>query len=72
MPLRLKACARCGGDLSLEKDLGNYSSWTCIQCGHAQESDGVPTGGHSNGDLRYNESRGRTAPKRGINARGGR
>lgn len=41
MPLRLKACPRCHGDLSLERDLGSYESWVCIQCGHEAENNGA-------------------------------
>jgi len=40
MTLRLKACGRCGGDLALERDLGSYESWTCLQCGHEAAANG--------------------------------
>ncbi len=31
--LRIKACARCEGDLTLVVDLGE-SYFSCVQCGH--------------------------------------
>ena len=31
--IRFKACPRCSGDLSLERDLDGLL-WTCLQCGH--------------------------------------
>jgi len=42
-PLRLKSCPRCiRGDLTLERGLGSYREWVCIQCGHTMAEGEVP------------------------------
>lgn len=59
--MRLKACERCGGDLSLEQDLGDFKAWVCLQCGHEQETNGKAEVCRP---PRIFASTGRTIPKR--------
>lgn len=66
MPLRLKSCPRCKfGDLVLERDLGAYQSWTCLQCGHEAESSGrLAVSAYTRTDGISIANSTRTAPKR--------
>lgn len=34
MPIRLKGCARCGGDMWLDWDPDDGPEWACFLCGH--------------------------------------
>ncbi len=65
MTLRLRGCNRCGGDLSLERDLGAFVSFVCIQCGHEQGASGTPEiSAYTRGDDPNHANTGRQIPSR--------
>jgi Zn ribbon nucleic-acid-binding protein len=66
MTLRLKSCPRCRtGDLVLERDLGRFKVFVCLQCGHEDKSRGSPEiSAHSRGNGVNYGNTGRQIPTR--------